>query len=45
MCTYFKTETDNHSMGRSLNEKNMRVKKTEALWKHPTLVILQQANF
>ena len=32
MCAYFKTETDNHSMRRSLNEKNMGIKKTEAFY-------------
>ena len=32
MCAYFKTETGNHSMGRSLNKKNMGIKKTEAFY-------------
>ena len=54
MCTYFKTETEDHSIGNILSEKKMGVrgqflKKTEALlikeWKQPPVLILQQSNF
>ena len=37
MYKYFKTETDDHSLGMLLNEKNMGVQ--------PPVVILQQGNF
>ena len=57
MCSYFKTETDDHSIGKILSEKNMGVlgqflKKRKLYlqnlikeWKQPPVVILQQANF
>ena len=57
MCTYFKTETKDHSIGKLLREKNMRIlgqflKKRKIClqnltkeWKQPSVVILQQTNF
>ena len=57
MCTYFKTETEDHSTGRILSEKKygdtgLVSEKTEALYaelnervKVAIVVILQQTNF
>ena len=57
MCTYFKTETEDQSIGKILSEKNMGVrgqclKKRKFCfqnltkeWKQPPILILEQANF
>ena len=57
MCMYFKTETDDHSIGKILSEKKCvgkgLVSEKQKLclqnltkeWKQPPVVILQQANF
>ena len=57
MCTYFKTKTEDHSIGKILSEKHMGVRRQfpkkrkfclqnlTKEWKQPPVVILQQANF
>ena len=51
MCTYFKTETEDHSLTIKYGGTGLVSEKMEALyaelrqWKQPPVVILQQANF
>ena len=57
MCTYFKAETEDHSIGRSFSEKKyggmglvsekrkLCMQNLTKEWKQPPAVILQQANF
>ena len=45
MCACFKTENENHSIGRSLNGKKLFMQNLAKEWKQPPAVILQQANF
>ena len=54
MCTYFKTETEDYSIGKSkkygvwgqfLKQRKLCLQNLTKEWKQPPVVILQQANF